>query len=192
MNSNKRQHPIAVIVHGQPATGKTTLAEHLAGDLSLPLFTKDSIKVAIFDALGWRDREWSSRVGAAAYKLLDGLMETQLKAGASFIVEANFKPEQDRAKFERLHHQYDVTFVQVLMSAAASVIEQRFAERAAADSRHPSHTEGQAGLENLAAILARPYAALDIPGLVIAVDTTDFANVDYARLTAQVRKHLEP
>src|SRR4051794_10844242 len=44
--------PLAVVVSGIPASGKTTLARQLALALELPLVSKDVIKEALFDALG--------------------------------------------------------------------------------------------------------------------------------------------
>jgi predicted kinase len=41
-----------VLVTGPPAAGKTTVARPLARCLALPLIGKDTIKEALFDAMG--------------------------------------------------------------------------------------------------------------------------------------------
>ena len=41
-----------VLVAGWPGSGKTTLATALAGELGLPLLSKDEIKEALMDGLG--------------------------------------------------------------------------------------------------------------------------------------------
>ena len=46
-----------ILVTGIPASGKSTIAEHLAKELSLPCFSKDAFKEILFDTVGFRSRE---------------------------------------------------------------------------------------------------------------------------------------
>ncbi len=62
-----------VVVAGLPGSGKTTLARALAVELDLPLISKDTIKEALFDALGTGDLEWSKRLGRAAHLVMYGI-----------------------------------------------------------------------------------------------------------------------
>ncbi|MEU0571050.1 AAA family ATPase [Nonomuraea sp. NPDC005983] len=61
---------LVVLVNGLPGSGKTTLAQGLARQLGLPLFSKDAIKETLADMLqqpeGVDGREWSRKLGAAA------------------------------------------------------------------------------------------------------------------------------
>ena len=61
-----------------PGTGKTTLAKKISEELNLPLISKDNLKVMLFDALGWKDREWSEKIGNVCYKIMDHVVEAQL------------------------------------------------------------------------------------------------------------------
>jgi predicted kinase len=55
-----------VLVSGPPGSGKSTLASGLASRLELPLFSKDTIKEALMDALGAPDIETSRLLGSAS------------------------------------------------------------------------------------------------------------------------------
>src|SRR5262252_6392146 len=82
--------PLLVLVTGPPAAGKTTVAWEIAARLGLPLVAKDTIKEALYDALGVGDLEWSTRLGGATFAVLWALLEDSLRAGASVVAEANF------------------------------------------------------------------------------------------------------
>jgi hypothetical protein len=87
--------PLLVVVTGMPSSGKTTVAEALAGQLRLPLIAKDEIKECLYETLGAGDVSWSGRMGAAAYALIFSLARRMLSSGASIIVEANFFRDQE-------------------------------------------------------------------------------------------------
>ena len=55
-----------IVVSGLPGSGKTALARALAGELRIPLLSKDVIKEALYDGLGIGDVEWSKRLGRAS------------------------------------------------------------------------------------------------------------------------------
>ena len=110
-----------VIVHGSPATGKTTIARFLSEQLNLPLVTKDDIKERLFESLGWSDREWSRKVGAATYSILVYIVEQQLRAGGSLIIESNFNPESDSV-FEDLSERVSFEAVQIICQASRDVV----------------------------------------------------------------------
>jgi predicted kinase len=62
--------PILILISGFSCTGKTTLAKKIAQRSSLPLIGRDDIKESLYDSLGYSDRKWSKKLGAASYDLL--------------------------------------------------------------------------------------------------------------------------
>jgi predicted kinase len=58
--------PIFVVVSGLAASGKTSLAEPLAQALGLPFISKDAIKEALFEAVGYGGLAWSQTLSRAA------------------------------------------------------------------------------------------------------------------------------
>ena len=62
--------PVALVITGPPASGKTTVGRQLAARLQIPFLGKDLFKETLFDSLGWQDRDWSRRLGGASMALL--------------------------------------------------------------------------------------------------------------------------
>jgi predicted kinase len=58
--------PPFVVVSGLAASGKTSLAEPLAQALGVPLISKDAIKEALFEAVGYAGLDWSKTLSRAA------------------------------------------------------------------------------------------------------------------------------
>jgi predicted kinase len=180
-----------VIVSGPPCTGKSTLAERLAGDLGLPFFSKDRIKEPLFDALGWSDRAWSRRLGAAALDILFMLAETELTAHRSFLLEGNFRPAQANAQFRRLMDKYRFDAFQVECYAETGVLLSRFRDRAASGLRHPGHGDYVVYPEVVDDLHNGAYGRLEAAGTFFLLDTTDFTRLDYARLLENIQSTIK-
>ncbi len=116
--------PLVVVVTGPPAAGKTTIARELAARLRLPLIAKDTIKEALFDALGTGDLAWSQRLGDATYLAMLAVAEESVAAGADLVLEANFI----RGGESRLAA-LPARFVQVHCSAPLELLVERYASR---------------------------------------------------------------
>jgi predicted kinase len=178
----RSQHPKVVIVTGLPCTGKTTLARRLSADLRLPLISKDSIKETLFDTLGWNDREWSRKLGAATMRLLYMWIEEELAAGRSFIVECNFKAEYDTTIFLELMERYPFTPFQIICHTEGPVLLERWKVRAVSGDRHPGHVDNLTLEEFTPLLLAGECPPLDIGGTLYLLDTSDFDRVNYSGL----------
>ncbi len=179
--------PLLVIVTGLPGTGKTTLGRRLAADLALPFLYKDGIKETLFDSLGWSDREWSRRLGLASYDLLFYFLGVELAAGRSLVVESNFSARFATPRFLALKERHGFEPFQILCYATGDVVFERFRSRASSSNRHPGHVEGANMAEVEPIVRAGRADPLAIGGTLIEVDTTDFAQVDYAALLALVQ-----
>ncbi|MBN1642545.1 MAG: ATP-binding protein [Anaerolineae bacterium] len=166
--------PHLIAIAGPPASGKSTLARQIAVALHWPLICKDTIKEALYEALGTDDRAWSQRLGAAAIHVLFALAEEILRTGASVIVESTFKHERTPCELAALVEATGARLTVVYCHAAPEVLAQRFNRRARSD-RHPGHRDPDTVTsEDVAASwLWRP----DYPGVTIEVDTTDLGAV---------------
>jgi predicted kinase len=183
--------PPLVIVTGPPASGKTTLGRMLAMRLDMPFLYKDGIKETLFDTLGWSDRDWSRRLGVATYALLFHLLEMELAARRSLVIESNFDAERAGPSFLALRQRYEFRPVQVCCVAEGAVLLERVRLRVTTGARHPGHDE-PANMAELAPFLLRGRLdPLPLDGPMIEIDTTDFARVDPAAITREVSAALD-
>jgi predicted kinase len=173
--------PALVVVTGPPASGKTTLAEALARELGLPLVAKDAIKERLFDAFGTGDRAWSHALGRAAFEVLFGRVEAELRAGRSVVAEANFETASAGVSFGRLP---PARIVQLHCSAPLDVLLERYRAR----ERHPGHLDRQLLEEVREAVVTGRHGPLPLPGERIELDTT--AELDFGAIAERVRAHL--
>lgn len=179
--------PLVVIISGPPCTGKSTLAVPLAAELGLPLISRDGLKEALFNRLGWRDRSWSRQVGAASYDLLFHVLERLLQAGCSVCVESNFSPRLDDGTFRRLQQRCGFRTVQVQCMTEGEELCRRFQRRSESGERHPGHVDHLNYEEMRPVLETGRYDPLDLEGDVLWVDTTDLTSVDPEAIAAQIR-----
>ena len=169
-----------VIVSGPPGAGKSTTARRLRRELDLPLITKDDIKESLFDSLGYSDREWSKKIGAATWDLIFLLIERT--SSTPVIVESNFYPTDHREPVAALARRV----VEVHCIADPDVLSARFHSR----DRHLGHTREE------------PYTTADAAGALVTngplslgplieVDTTHPDKLDWNGIISWIRKELE-
>lgn len=181
--------PLVVVVTGPPGAGKTVLGKRLSEDLRLPFINKDEFKEILFDTLGLDNREWFEPLEAASFEMLFHVLESQLKAGKSAIVETAFIPQDHTVRFLELQDQYDFETVQILCDTSDETLFQRFTGRIASGERHPGHADDLTSYRQFTTYLReRGYGALDISGLILEVDTTDLDALDIEGLIGAIEK----
>ncbi len=177
-----------VLICGAPCTGKTTLGKRIATDLALPFISKDDVKEILFNHLGWQDRTWSRRLSLASFDILYYMVDAQLEAGRSLIVEANFRPPWATQNFRALKNRHSFMPIQIFLTAEPATIRDRFKHRAAAGQRHPGHVD-EIYIEELPKTLA-DYRPLEIEGHLFELDSTDFDALAYENLKRRLEKIL--
>ncbi len=161
---------VLVIVGGPPATGKSTLSKQLSRDLGIPVFSKDDFKEALFDGVGYRDREWSRRVGKVSFDLLVLCLRKLMANGVSCIAESTFRPG-DAALFEDIRRSCSTKIIQVFSHAPLDEVCERFRQRASKGSRHPGHRDESNDEELIRLIEGGSFVPLEVSGQLIEINT---------------------
>jgi predicted kinase len=158
------------IILGSPASGKTTLARRLGLQWSVPVFCKDDVKEALFEALGQGDRAWSRRLSEASFTTLVHLAQRQLSLGQACIVEGNWRAV-NVPRLERVLHAGTARATQIWCCADPGEIVRRFTAR----RRHAGHLDALMPPEELerSAREAPAFLELEGPRFVFHSDVPD-------------------
>ncbi len=179
-----------IFVSGPSASGKSTLADKLAVDLKLPVIHRDRIKEAMFDTLGYSDRQQSKKLGIAAALVLVRELEDILKVGSSCIVEAKFVPKFSEEELTQLISDANACAIQIQCSCDGKVLYERFKRRALSSDRHPGHDEANSLEYFKDELLAGRLPYMKLGGEVLEYDTTERSEERYQDLLTKVRARL--
>jgi predicted kinase len=181
-----------IIVSGPSASGKSTLADRLATDLHLPVIHRDRIKEAMFDALGYSDRQQSKKFGVTAALVLIHELEDMLRVGVSCIVEGKFIPKFSEKELTQLLEVTEADAIQIQCSCEGGALYERFKQRALSSERHPGHDEAN-NLEDFKdELLAGKLTHLELlgDGGVLEYGTTEQSESRYQDLLKKVQTRL--
>lgn len=187
--------PVLILIHGLPATGKTTLGEEVAKKLGFPFFCRDHYKEELFEMLGEQDgsTDWSRKLGAASFLITYLTVEKILASGTSCVAETYWTPEYAESKISDIAKRTNAKIIQVFCSAEENVRKERFKNRAETD-RHPAHMDTkrlkEGANDNNWAHNANDIP-LDILCELIKVDTTDFTKVEIQGIVQRIQNLIE-
>lgn len=165
--------PTLYIVNGLPGTGKTTLAAHLAKTLTVPLFSKDTLKEVLFDTVGVGDKEHSMRLGKASMLLMYKIALEVLSAGQSCMIEGNFNPIFGSKDIEHLQEKVEIQTVQIFCKTDPKIRIARIVSRVEEGSRHVGHGDPkELDEETFMKLLHEELDPMDIGASLHEVDTS--------------------
>ena len=125
-----------VLITGDLAAGKSTLADKLSKTLNFTCIKKDCVKEIICDSVGFSTREENKRISVAAVNSMIHFLEQILKIGGEVILEANFRL-QEILRIQDVVKQYNGELFIIYLTGNPKVLYERFLSRV--PTRHKAH-----------------------------------------------------
>ena len=125
-----------VLITGDLAAGKSTLADNLSKTLNFTCIKKDCVKEIICDSVGFSTREENKRISVAAVNSMIHFLEQTLKIGGEVILEANFRLEEI-LRIQDIAKQYNGELFIIYLTGDSKVLYERFLSRV--PTRHRAH-----------------------------------------------------
>ena len=125
-----------IIITGDLASGKSTLAASLSEALNITYLTKDSLKEIACDAIGYSKREENRQLSISAMNSMIYFFHQAALVGESLIIEANFRSEEI-LKIKEIADEYSYQVLMIRLMGDINLLYQRFLDRLS--TRHIAH-----------------------------------------------------
>ena len=125
-----------IVISGDLAAGKSTLAASLSEELNLVHLTKDSLKEIACDAIGYTTREENRQLSVAATDSMIYFFNQCALVGQSLILEANFR-QDEMMKIKEIADNYNYQVLLIVLTGDINLLYQRFLDRMV--NRHIAH-----------------------------------------------------
>ena len=125
-----------IIITGDLAAGKSTLANSLSLELQIPCLIKDTLKEIACDAIGYQTREENRELSISAVNSMIYVFNQTAKVGGDLILEANFRSEE-LEDIQEIAEDNDYQVLLISLVGDVSLLYQRFLDRMSI--RHIAH-----------------------------------------------------
>ena len=127
-----------ILIGGELATGKTTLAKSLSKKTGIPFFYKDVIKEILADQIGFANRDENKNLSKTQFEIFFNISEQFIDAKKDLILESNFKQEEvDR--LNELFTNAGYKIISIVLDGDDDILYKRYLNRFANENRHPAH-----------------------------------------------------
>lgn len=176
-----------ILIGGDLASLKSTIAQRLSTDLSCIFLSKDRIKEVLGDAIETHTREDNLRLSKATHKLMIQLAIEHIKILDCLILESNFK-DHEMDELNEVFKENGIQTLSVFLTGDMRILYERFIARQ--KKRHAVHrSTGFMSYETF--LSSKRNFSLKRYGLdAILWDTTHFNDDDYHNLLTLITNKL--
>ncbi|MFP4287005.1 MAG: AAA family ATPase [Candidatus Izemoplasmataceae bacterium] len=175
-----------LIITGQLASLKTTIAKRLATDLKALLLCKDDLKEALAKSIKTKTREENKTLSQATFNIMHEVLKKSLIHNHPVIVEGNFKADEYNLLKDSLNHM-DITMITLYLHGNIDELYSRYLNRE--KSRHDTHksigTMNKSTFSESMDYYEGVYGTLKS---IMKIDTTVFKEDDYQALKKQLKE----
>ena len=160
-----------IVIVGELAAGKSTLAGQLTERYGIPSFTKDRFKEILCDGVGFSNRAENLKLSFVTFEVMFQIFENCAKAGKPLILESNFR-QNELDRLEKAAEEYGYETLTVSLTGDLHVLQERYLARISSGTRHTAHqAQDLSRFEDFEAI---SYAKNPrrLFGKVVSIDTT--------------------
>lgn len=167
-----------LLVTGHPASGKSTVAHHLARTLRWPLVMKDAIKERLFATVLEAVPESGTALGPATWELFYYALDLVMATGHPVIGEGNFWPLA-RPRLQALLERHGYHAREIVLEAPPEILSARYLARLGDDNRHAGHVRGILDpVQYIEETVRNPYQPMNLGDRVLHVETRLWRHVD--------------
>lgn len=125
-----------IVILGDIASGKSTLADNIKEDTDFLCLKKDIIKEGLADQIGFSTREENLKLSHSAMEIMFGTSEVAMTCEEGLILEANFH-SPDLKRLQNLIEKFHYRAIFICLTADLEVLYSRFLSRV--PTRHRAH-----------------------------------------------------
>ena len=127
-----------ILITGDLAAGKSTLAKKLSQKLNALCFTKDVLKEILSDDIGFTNRQENKKLSIASISVMNHIFNQYAFLKQDLILEANFHKEEIEV-LQNLAKQNDYKIIILYLQGEIDMLFERFTNRIKNENRHPTH-----------------------------------------------------
>lgn len=127
-----------ILLTGDLAAGKSTLAKKLSQKLNALYFTKDVLKEILSDNIGFSNRQENKKLSIASINVMNHIFNQYAFLKQDLILEANFHKEEIEV-LQNLANKNAYQIIILYLQGEIDMLFERFTNRIKNENRHPTH-----------------------------------------------------